>query len=220
MHPDVRESFRSFTTRFEGHLDFMYLDVEGLVTIGCGNLIDPKTVALGLPFVLKSDPSVAATPAQIDAEWSLVKSRGDMKLRGGGAYGAITTLVITESTLGDLLASKLSAFERVLEQVFPELESWPADAQLGLFSMAWAMGAGFTATWPHFKQACLAGDFASAAANCKMNDAGNPGLKPRNVANAVLFQNAARVVAAGLPRESLHYPRDLASERGQAATNA
>ncbi len=48
-----------------------------------------------------------------------------------------------------------------------------------------------------------------------MNEAGNPGLHPRNLANAVLFSNAAVVLAGeaqrGYQRSTLYYPRALAT---------
>ena len=46
-----------------------------------------------------------------------------------------------------------------------------------------------------------------------MNEAGNPGLIPRNQANVTLFSNAAIVLAgaaqASLERANLYYPRAL-----------
>jgi hypothetical protein len=46
-----------------------------------------------------------------------------------------------------------------------------------------------------------------------MNEAGNPGLIPRNQANFTLFSNAAIVLAGeaqgGLQSSSLYYPRVL-----------
>jgi GH24 family phage-related lysozyme (muramidase) len=220
MRSDVQRCFVEFTERFEGHLNFMYLDVEGLVTTGCGNLIDPVSAALALPFVSKSDLTTVATPAQVQAEWTMVKGRTDMKLRGGAAYGAITTLAITEAALSDLIARELAHFQDILKETFVAFESWPADGQLGLLSMAWAMGPAFSHTWPHFTQACLANDWAAAGANCKMNEAGNPGLVPRNKANAILFGNAARAASGGMPLDALYYPRDLSAEPVGATASA
>ena len=60
---------------------------------------------------------------------------------------------------------------------FQKFDEWPADAQLALHSMAWAMGSAFAARgkWPHFRAACAKMDFDLAADNCKMSEAGNPG---------------------------------------------
>jgi hypothetical protein len=89
--------------------------------------------------------------------------------------------------------------------------------------MAWAMGPAGPGQFPHFSAACQRLDFNAAAAQCKMNEAGNPGLVPRNQANFTLFSNAAIVIAAkapgGLQRSNLYYPRTLtAADIAQAAT--
>jgi hypothetical protein len=217
MNPDVQRQFSSFTERFEGHVDFMYLDVKGLVTIGRGNLIDPVDVAVSLPFVLKSDPATAATREQVAAEWASVKGRTDLKMRGGVAFGAVTKLAITEETLTDLVSRKLSSNVATLKNSFPDFDTWPADAQLGVLSMAWAMGPAFSHMFPHFTQTCLGRDWVGAANNCKMDETGNPGLKPRNAANVVLFGNAGCVDARGLDPQTLYFPRDLRSEQGPVA---
>lgn len=68
----------------------MYLDVRGLVTTGIGNLIDPKEVALPLPWLKEGEP---ATADEISAEWDFVKSDPDGRSqRGGGSFESITSL--------------------------------------------------------------------------------------------------------------------------------
>jgi hypothetical protein len=80
--------------------------------------------------------------------------------------------------------------------------------------MAWALGAGGLADFPHFSAACQELDFSGAAANCAISEQGNPGVAPRNRANQTLFQNAAAVRAggagAGSDPSQLHYPAALA----------
>jgi hypothetical protein len=60
--------------------------------------------------------------------------------------------------------------------------------------MGWAMGPGFGARFPHFSTACAAGDFTTAAKDCAISTAGNPGVARRNAANrqAFLFAASAR----------------------------
>ena len=50
MRAAVRTSFRAFNAKYEGTVNFMYVDVKNLVTIGVGNLIDPISLAVNLPF--------------------------------------------------------------------------------------------------------------------------------------------------------------------------
>jgi hypothetical protein len=79
--------------------------------------------------------------------------------------------------------------------------------------MSWAMGPGGPGGFPQFRAACQNLDFNAAAAECKMSEAGNPGLVPRNQANVTLFSNAAVVLAGqaqgGLQPATLYYPRVL-----------
>jgi hypothetical protein len=191
----------------------MYLDIKGLVTVAVGNLIDPVELAQSLPFRFKSgDP---ATAAQIAAEWQRLKSDPDLARRGYQACESITQLELGDAAIDSLILARLTSDEGHLKRQpsFQSFDIWPADAQLGLLSMAWAMGTAGPAGFPHFSAACQSADFNGAAAACRMNEAGNPGLIPRNRANFTLFSNAAMVLA-GEPqgrfqRAHLYYPQAL-----------
>jgi GH24 family phage-related lysozyme (muramidase) len=208
MYDSVRNNFISFNVPFEAKVEYMYLDIIGKVTIGIGNLIDPVDTALGLPFVHKTDESQPATVDEIRAEWNAVHDDSSLATRGARAAAAVTALKLTDSDITALVLSKLSSFARALQATpeFSGLDTWPADAQLGILSMAWALGAGFGPTWPVFRAACATSDWAAAAAACKISEAGNPGVAPRNAANLRLFQNAAAVAAAGSDATVLWYP--------------
>ena len=206
MHPIVKSVFSNFTAKFEGSIDHMYLDVLGLVTVARGNLIDPITMALGLPF---ERGGVRVSRDEIAAEWRTVKARQDLARVGARSFKSITSLRLSTRGIDDLVISKLLETEAYLKKRFPEFDMWPADAQLGVLSMAWAMGAGFK--FKTFEAAVLKRDFVGAAAACKMNETGNPGLIPRNVANRLLFLNAARVLKSpGTYKiETLYWPDRL-----------
>ena len=214
MYSDVRVAFPAFSVKFEGRVSYMYLDVKGLVTVGVGNLIDPVTLALSLPFVHKSD-GVAATQDEIQSDWQAVKSRPDLATARDylKQFDALTALKLTDDGIDQLVLAKLDSNVTVLKNTaeFADLESWPADAQLGLFSMAWAMGPAFGPGFPAFRAACAAKDWNTAATESRMDDTNNPGLTPRNTANHTLFSNAAQIVAQGLDFTVLQYPTDLAS---------
>ncbi len=215
MYPSVRQAFPSFTKQFEGDIRFMYLDVKGLVTTGKGNLIDPMDGALGITWQHKKT-GIPATRDEVIAEWKLVKSRQDLKntfcLRKG-SFVDITTLEISQATLDELVSATLTSFEKTLKKYFPDFDKWPADAELGVLSMAWALGPGFPAAWPKFKAACLADDWEAAADNCRISETGNPGVHPRNLADKQLFTNAACVEdssdGAGYKSDVLYYPTML-----------
>jgi len=213
MHSSVNDAFPTFSKVFEGHVQWMYLDVKGLVTIGIGNLIDPESAALSLPFV--DGGGIRATPARISAEWHKLKAMPTLATQGHKACKAITQLRLSDDDIDVLVRQRLASNEAGLEKVFHDFPEWPADAQLGVLSMAWAMGSGFSAKWPNFSAACRARDWLAAAANCHMNEAGNPGLAPRNVANKQLFGNAHEVFAQSLEPSRLFYPEVLHATAGQ-----
>jgi hypothetical protein len=197
-----------FNQRFEGVMSTMYLDTHSppLVTIGVGNLIDPVSEALKLPFLRKhSDPPRSATVAEISSEWNLIKSLTRLSNSKASMWDAVTNLYLALETIHDLVLSRLDANEEVLRRRAPfvSFESWPADAQLGLLSMAWAMGPGFN--FPKFAVACEKRDFLTASEQCVMNERNNPGLAPRNRANVQLFRNAAKALTPSV----LYYPQAL-----------
>jgi hypothetical protein len=216
MYDSVQSQFRTFSEQFEGCVSYMYLDIKGLVTVGVGNLIDPVALATALPFRFKTRPGIAtpgapASPDQIAAEWQRLKSNPGLAQKRFNFFDPVTELELPDDALDHLIAKRLTGNESFLkrQQPFNAFDHWPADAQLALLSMAWAMGPAGPGGFPHFCAACETLDFTGAALECKMNEAGNPGLIPRNIANRTLLSNAAAVLAQGLDPSSLYYPKDL-----------
>lgn len=205
MFQSVRDYFVEFTEKFEGDVDCMYPDIKGLITVGIGNLIDPVGTALDLDFVHKD--GTLASRVEIGAEWRMMKLNPTLPHLGWRAAKAISTLHLTPEGISKLVAVKLLANEHYLVETkgrFPEFSTWPADAQLGILSICWACGPAWH--WPHFEAACHARNWVIAAAQCHMEDSHNPGLRPRNAADIVLFMNAAAVEAAGADPSVLRYP--------------
>ena len=212
MFPSVHSAFRNFNAAFEGVIPFMYLDIKGLVTIGVGNLIDPVELAQDLPFHLKGNPASPATKDQITAEWRMLKSNPKLACEGYQACGPLTRLELDDTSIAALISGRLARDEAILKLQlwFAGLETWPADAQLGLLSMAWAMGPGGPGEFPRFRAACRDLNFVTAAQQCAMDEDGNPGLIPRNRANTTLFSNAAAVLKnPARDRSILHFPKVL-----------
>ena len=220
MHASVQNRFRAFNEPLEGIVRYMYLDVKGLVTVGVGNLIDPVSAATGLPFRYKSKPGIKnagqlASKADIEAEWKLIKGKRDLAQRGYRACEPLTKLELNDAAINTLINDRLLQNERFLKRQmrFKDFDQWPADAQLGLLSMAWAMGPGFSANWLRFSAACEKMNFDAAAENCHISEAGNAGVAPRNRADKHLFKNAAAVLAGEADgvylRQTLYYPTVL-----------
>lgn len=205
MRPAVRAAFVGFTAPLEGVVRYLYADNKGLVTVGIGNLVDPVASAVHLPF--RRPDGTLASRDEIVADWARVKNDPNAATRGHRYAATITTLRLTGEDIERLVMGKLDANDAALSRRFPEFETWPADAQLATHSMAWACGSAFR--FPRLEAALRARDFALAAIECNMNEAGNPGLRPRNIANRVLYRNAAKVEADGGARDRLYWPRDL-----------
>ena len=185
MRTSVSDIFPSFSETFEGRLYFMYLDITRLVTTGIGNLIDPLTrEVINLPWFPKTDTDRSASEDEIRTEWEFVKTDPDgLSQHGGAAFRGVTNLRLSKEAVDDLVTRKATGMETFLKnrQEFSAFDDWPADAQLGLLSMAWAMGPAFR--FPNFQAACASQDFRRAADECHMDDTANPGLRPRNAAN-------------------------------------
>ena len=89
---------------------------------------------------------------------------------------------------------------------FADFDNFPADAQLGLLSMSWGMGSMFN--FPKFQGFVEAGDWNSAAAECRFQpDTGT--ITTRNDRDQQLFGNAAAVIDQGLDPDALVCPARL-----------
>lgn len=190
MHQSVLTVFPKFTSEFEGRVSWMYQDIKGLITIGLGCLIDPMSLAGHLPFVRLQDKK-PASPTEICLEWNRIKKMKDLAKKGHLAARPYCNLRLLEKDIDGLARHRLLENERILNLAFPKFQEFPADAQLGINSMAWAMGAFFFRKWPRFMTAVNSQNWKVAAANCLMKTTGNPGLVPRNRANQKLFISAS-----------------------------
>ncbi|GAA0938227.1 hypothetical protein [Nonomuraea longicatena] len=216
MWDSVRSNWEPFNEPLESREHNMYLDTKGFVSTGVGNLIDATAKPLTPPTPderarslamageldwLNADGSEASSD-QVAAEWDLVKSRMDLAPRGGGVFRGLTTLRISDDEIDRFVGKKLDQFEAFLKNrsEFADFDNWPADAQLGLLSMAWGMGPAFQ--FPRFQALAAAGDFDAAAGECRFNpEIGT--IVTRNNLDQQCFHNAAQVVNQGLDRSAL-----------------
>lgn len=212
MHESVKKAFTGFAEQFDGRVSWMYLNIFGLVTTAVGISIDPLELAIELPFVRKEDGTRAST-REIRAEWSMIKAESTLVSLGYWACQERTRLRLEDEDIDNLVLNRVLANERMLRRTFPAWEDWPADAQLGVLSMAWVLGPEFTKTWRDFTLACLSGDWADAARKCAMREWGDTCVKSRNRVNAELFGHAAAVTAACLDSTVLLYQHDLRAPR-------
>jgi hypothetical protein len=153
-------------------------------------------------------------------EWATVKS---LVAHSGGPtafWCQRAKLRLTPDAITALVNRVLLQFEAVLKARFSKWEEFPADAQLGMLSMSWAMGPNFH--YPAFASAVIAGDWETAREECYMPDQHNAGLRPRNVDDRILFGNALviqqqldyeKTMGVATPKydaAKLYYPLNLA----------
>lgn len=212
----VLDAWHTFSEPLEGRVLSMYVDILNLVTTGVGNLIDPVGAALQLPW--KHPDGRLASEAEIRAQWLVLKHHPGFAVKPGGPLvplaklhwkfaAKVTTLRLTDEDVDAIVLRKLHENAAHLERKhFPRFAEWPADAQLGVLSMAWAVGPGFPLKFTNFARAANAADWLGAQASCKIRETGNPGVVPRNQRNRQCFANAAAVVARGLPPDVLWWP--------------
>lgn len=208
MRAAVRAAFFAFTTPLEGVVKWLYLDEESFVTIAIGNLVDPIGAALALPL-RRADGSLASPP-EIVADWQAVKNDPNAAHYGWRWCEHLTKLRLDDDGIAAVVMAKLTLFDNEMRTRFPGWEGLSADAQLGVLSLTWACGGAFR--FPQFEAAIDRRDFTGAANACHMNETGNAGLRPRNIANKILFLNAAYVAGSSLDPGVLYWPTSLVDE--------
>lgn len=211
MHDAVREQIRGFLQENEGSIRWMYLDILGKVTTGVGFLIDSAKDAQALLFT-QGDDGDRASAADIAAEWQKVKADQAGAKAGHRYFKDRTRLRLSEEDIDELFSTKVDTFEAALKKnaAFAAFDEWPADAQLGLLGMAWALGTGFAAKFPAFAAACARRDFDKAAAESHISN----GTPKRNAAHEKLFRNAAKVIASGADATQVYYPDEVPAGEG------
>lgn len=211
MKQSVISAWHIFSEPLEGRVHHMYLDVLGLVTAGVGNLADPVSLALQMPWMKDGSP---ANPDLVRRDWTALKAMQHLKSRHYRYAAPVTSVRLTDEGIDSMVRDRLKSNERILKKTFPAWDEFPADAQLGICSMAWAMGAGFPAKFPRFTAAAKAQKWLEAMTACKIREGTpgqpdwNPGVVPRNKANRLCFANAETVRLGGTDPESLHWPNE------------
>lgn len=192
MRGVVRDTWLAAVKPWEGRESGMYPDTHDppLITTGMGNLIDPVERALPLPWLRKADDQ-PATEDEVRAEWQRMHDdRHRLSVAGAHAARKMATLYLTDEAIDALVCQVRDEMWATLVRMFPRVEEAPAPAQRGLLLMIWALGGGeMRREFPHFCAAVLNGDWAMAAAECKIKNA----HAARNAEHKRLFELAAAV---------------------------
>ena len=189
MRPSVFHVVCAMNRRFEGVLSYPYLDIRGLVTVGCGCLVPSLSAMQALPW--RGPNGERSTGADVAHAWDELRAATYLELRGGGAFEAVTQIRLLPSDIDALMFDRVSAADKSLAARFSGWGDAPASAQAATLSMAYAMGAHALDGFPRFCAAFRAADWGTCALECRMDDSHNAGLRPRNSANQALFAAAA-----------------------------
>lgn len=203
------KQMHEFAYDLEGRVPFMYLDDArpiGLVTVGLGNLIDPLYVALALPW--NRQDGTPAPREDVVRVWTRVKGMQAMR-SAGLKFRSDPSLVLSDDMIDLLVQRRLESNHAIMRKRWPEIDTWPLDAELFAHSWAWAVGA--NSPYPRMTEHLRNRRFAAAATEATINPQIGTIVK-RNARNQVLLQNADRVERHGLDRDVLYWPRPLAAE--------
>lgn len=214
MYPSVAVAFIPSVLKGEGKVRWPYLDNKGLVTYGIGILGDggAKGKFLSEPWKIEA-PGLgarAATNQEIEAAWQAVKGHQEWKDYGGGngVWQGLTDIRLDDDGIQHATESWLSASEPTLRQHFPAYDTMPADAQLALLGMSYAMGPAFAGGYPAFTAAvnAVVPDYLTAANQSAINKNVNAAIADHNATNRQLFLNAANAMKSGTPFSELWWP--------------
>jgi SPP1 gp7 family putative phage head morphogenesis protein len=162
----VSESVDAFTAdigRWEGNVDYMYLDSVGNVTVGKGKLLQDATSAADLPFRYRGSDELA-TEEDIRAEYDRIAG-----LFGDGGHTAdyfeqFTDLYLPQSDIDHLVTEHMRGDFEPLLRMFPGFGNFPLSAQIALWDMIYNLGPSNLRTgFPRMRQAILDGDWEEAA---------------------------------------------------------
>jgi GH24 family phage-related lysozyme (muramidase) len=174
--------------RWEGMINYMYLDTHGYVTVGIGNLVKSEAAAQRLPFV----DTVTGAPSRgeqiVEAFRRVSGMPAGMRAR---EYRSATTLRLPDEVVYSLAASRLQReFLPGVRRAFPHFDQYPSPAQRAIVDMAYNLGVKGISKFKSLRAACEAGDWQLAARESRRSTS----RPERNEWTRQLFLQAGRTV--------------------------
>ena len=179
------ERRRDIIKHGEGSIPHMYLDTVGKVTVAVGNMLPNAGAAQALVFVKRgTDERAAADEIKKDFDAVAAQPVG----RIASSYRGFTALDMPERAIDELLDARIAGFEAGLCKDFPDYDSSPDAAKIGLMDMAFNLGNhGLVTKFPSFCRAARAKDWAGCERECNRRGISDA----RNDQTRALFREAA-----------------------------
>lgn len=169
--------------KFEGNVPWMYLDINGFVTVGGGYLIRALSDALKLGF-LDADGNLSRADAIAK---DFLRVRNMAKGRLAAYYKVDSSPFLPQATIDQLIGIKLDEFDRGIQTLFPELPEYPVGVHAALLLMTYAIGVAGLQKYTQLRESLLAGNWAAAGDQSGINTR-NKAYADRNQYTANLFQ--------------------------------
>ncbi|MFP2928919.1 hypothetical protein ACLESO_27720 [Pyxidicoccus sp. 3LG] len=182
---------------WEGVVPYMYLDTEGWVTVGAGNLlksIDPKTpgdklAAKTHPFQ-NMDAGRAATPQEITEAFNKVKAMPAKLFYT--EYAQRPKIALNDAYIKQLAKARYEQeFLPAVKAGFPDFETYPRAARRGILDVTYNVGISVPKEWKKLIAAVKARNWTVASVECRTKPQNKEDT--RNEWRKALFLHAAKV---------------------------
>jgi len=195
IDPRIRTNWDAFNGPLEGpDVDTLYLDTRGLPTVATGVLVNSIIAMQSMAWVHAD--GTPASPDEEAAEWDRVREMRPALI--WTAYRSPTGLHLPHDEITRIVLERLDSDVALLTRCWPDLPTWPWQAQAAVAALAWAVGAGSqppgvcsAQEWPHFHADLARQDWRACAVSGQLAWAGNAGVRPRDMAVSALFLLAA-----------------------------
>ncbi|MCP3144947.1 hypothetical protein [Pyxidicoccus xibeiensis] len=181
---------------WEGVVPYMYLDTEGWVTVGAGNLlktIEPtkpgdKLAAKTHPFQ-NMDAARVATPQEITEAFNKVKAMPPKLFYT--EYAQRPKIALTDVYIKQLAKARYEEeFLPAVKAGFPDFETYPRAARRGILDVTYNVGISVPKEWKKLIAAVKARNWTVASVECRTKPQNKEDT--RNEWRKALFLHAAR----------------------------
>lgn len=175
--------FRNHVGIFEGVVQYMYLDVEGNVTVGIGHLIDDAAAAKILPFHDRQT-RLASQSVHIENAFNKVLRHIEKARGGASAFKEITRIDLDLDAIEALFEADVRQTIVELEHEYPNYKTYPGMVQLGMLDLAYNMGArNFASQFQEFKKGLDDRNWAKVAMESRRRETDKKGKFLEQVQN-------------------------------------